>query len=73
MLKQKEIDDEKAKQLLNEIFENLENDDLIETNTKALEKKYRKPEGTISDFIFYEDLSINEIMQKLKIDNVTYL
>ena len=59
--------------MLNEIFENLDNDELLFENMTALEKKYRKPEGTISDFIFYQDLTIDEIIQKLKIDTTTYL
>ena len=68
-----EIDDVKAKQMLSEIFENVHDDHLISKYSDALEKRYRKPEGTISDYIFWDDLSIDEILTKLKIDTVTYL
>ncbi|MFK8010055.1 MAG: hypothetical protein AB8H03_27115 [Saprospiraceae bacterium] len=73
MVDWKTIDDKKAIQMLNEIFDNIDNDELLFEYMTALETKYRKPNGTISDFIFYDDLTIDEIMVKLKTDNVTYL
>ena len=73
MVDWKSIDDKKAIQMLTEIFDNIDNDDLLFEYMTALETKYRKPEGTISDFIFYDDLTIEQIMVKLKIDTVTYL
>ncbi len=68
-----QINDAIARQMLKELYENLHDDDLIERYSIALEKKYRKSEGTISDFVFFNDYSVDEIMEKLKIDDVTYL
>ncbi len=67
------IDDKKAMELLIAIKNNICEDDIILRNSSALEKRFRKPSGTISDFIFYNDLTAEQILEKLKIDDVTYL
>ncbi|MFK7908763.1 MAG: hypothetical protein AB8B69_26780 [Chitinophagales bacterium] len=73
MIKWQEIDEDSAKEMLQQVFENLDNDELMDEYFEALEKQYRKPSGTISDFIFYNDLSINEITEKLKVNTLIYL
>ena len=67
------IDETKTRQLLEEICANLENDELLHRNAVALEKRYRKPEGTVCDLIFWKDLAMDEIIEKLVTDDVTYL
>ncbi len=67
------LTDKWAKGLLEQIFENLDNDALIFSNMAMLEKYYRKPEGLISDWIFYKDLSADEILVELKKNTSTLL
>jgi len=64
-----EITEEKARNMLAAIDDHLGDDELIETYTDALEKRFRKPTGTISDYIFQEDLSIEAIMERLLKDD----
>ena len=66
----KEIDDTIALRLLNEIFENIAHEGIfLRENSSALEKRYGKTIGTITDLIFYEDIkSSEEILAKLKTD-----
>ena len=66
------IDEKKAREMLQAIYDNLDDDKLINDYSEALEKRCRKPTGTISDFIFIKDLTIDEIMERLKKDDVTY-
>jgi hypothetical protein len=67
------IDDKRAKSLLQEIFDNLGKDGIIQRNEEALEKKYRKPSGFVSDLIFQQDLEIDKIIEELKKDTTIYL
>tara|TARA_R110000744_G_C18982661_1_gene519519 strand:- start:82 stop:489 length:408 start_codon:yes stop_codon:yes gene_type:complete len=60
-----EIDDVYADKLITEIKNNLTNDALICRNATALEKRYKKSAGTISDWIFYEDITDNNKMLEL--------
>lgn len=60
-----EIDDNKAKKLITEIKENITNNAIVIRNMTALEKKYKKPTGTISDWIFYDDITDSEQILKL--------
>lgn len=68
-----DIDDERAKKLIKEIFDNLGKDGIISRNEEALEKKYRKPSGFVSDLIFQKDLEIDKILIELKKDTTIYL
>lgn len=64
------INDERALLLIHEIFQSLAKDGIIHRNMTALEKRYKKSSGTISDWIFHEDISDkNVILEKLKIDS----
>jgi len=67
------ITDEIALKLLGEIIDNPGDDGILNTNSEALEKRYRKPTGTISDLIFNDGYKNKEILSQLKIDTVTYL
>jgi hypothetical protein len=67
------IDDERAKRLIKEIFDNLGNDGIISRNEEALEKKYKKPSGFVIDLIFQQDLEIDGILSELKKDTTIYL
>lgn len=63
----KNIDDERALELINEILENTSEDSILERNMNALEKRYSKATGKISDWIFYDDITDpNEILRLLK-------
>ncbi|MFT4760370.1 MAG: hypothetical protein ACI9XO_001887 [Paraglaciecola sp.] len=73
MLNWEEIDKYHAKKMLEEIYENLHDDDLIRMNSTALEKRYGKLDGTINDFVFYREYTIDEIMKRLLIDDANYL
>jgi hypothetical protein len=67
------IDDDQAKKLIKEIFDNLGKDRIIRRNGEALEKKYRKPSGFVCDLIFQQDLEIDDILVELKKDTTIYL
>ncbi len=67
------IDDERARKLIKEIFDNLGKDGIVSRNEEALEKKYEKPSGFVSDLIFQQDLEIDRILTELKKDTTIYL
>jgi len=69
-----EIDDDYANKLIAEILDNLSNDALINRNSTALERRYKKPTGTISDWIFYKDISDRiKILELLKTNTTIQL
>ena len=69
-----EIDDEYADKLIAEILNNLGNDALINRNSTALEKRYKKSTGTISDWIFYDDITDRiKILELLKTNTAIQL
>lgn len=67
------LDDFGALELINEILSNLNNDSLISRNAETLEKKYAKASGTISDWIFQDDISDPKVILKLLKENTTLL
>lgn len=68
------IDDDKAILLIKEILNNIEDDVILERNSEALEKRYKKSSGTIIDWIFQEDITdSNTILHKLKMDDIIQL
>jgi len=69
-----EIDDHKAIYLIDEILCNLNNDVVIDKNSEALEKRYKKPTGTITDWIFYQEITEKmELLKKLKTNDIIQL
>lgn len=63
------LSDEDALVLVQEILDNVANDALLQRNCEALEKRFSKPTGTISNLVFYpeeEDLTAEKILEKLK-------
>lgn len=69
-----EIDDEYADRLIGEILDNLANDALINRNSTALEKRFKKSAGTISDWIFYDDITDRvKILELLKTNTTIQL
>lgn len=70
----REIDDNEANKLITEIKENIINSALVNRNINALEKRYKKSQGIISDWIFYDDIMENEkILELLKKDTTITL
>ena len=68
------IDDERAKDLLKRILDNLGDHPLLMRNSEALEIKYRKPSGTVVNLIFYKEIEdVSSLLMALKGDTVTYL
>ncbi|MCV9930214.1 hypothetical protein OIU83_21325 [Flavobacterium sp. LS1R49] len=67
------IDDKMALILINEIVNNEIDDSVILRNSKALEKRYGKPQGTIYSMIFYDGLDDDEILIELKKDTIIRL
>jgi len=59
------INDDKAIVLLQEILNNIGDDALLHMNFEALEKRYSKSTGTISNWIFYEDITDTSYLLKL--------
>jgi len=70
----KNIDDIEAIRLIKEILENITNEGLIEQNFGALEKRYNKVNGFMSNLIFHSELNNEiEILNELKKDRTIYL
>lgn len=68
------IDDERALSLIKEMLDNTSNDGILERNGEALEKKYNKITGYVSDLIFHSDMTNeNEILINLKKNETIYL
>jgi hypothetical protein len=50
------------------------NDAILSRNMTALEKRYQKTTGTLSDLIFHKDITnVDEILAFLKKNTVIYL
>jgi hypothetical protein len=65
----KELSDIDSLKLIVEILDNISDNAVMQRNITALEKRYSKPEGTISDLIFYKDIiDSTEILRRLKIN-----
>lgn len=67
------INDEKALVLIKEIVDNIGNDAILEVNGQALEKRFSKPTGTISDWIFQDDIVDSNAILKLLKEKSTFL
>ena len=68
------IDDTAAIDLIKEILNNLSNDGLAERNSDALEKRYRKTAGFVSELILHKNIdSESDILKELKKDTTIYL
>ena len=67
------IDEAKAIELLNELKENIGDDSILARNSEALERRYRKPSGTVVEFLFHSDCKNKEILRRLKVDTTTNL
>lgn len=63
------IDDARALALLHEILEH-PSSAIVLRNGRALEQRYSKPEGTVSDLVFWNDLRPVEMLQRLKATDV---
>jgi hypothetical protein len=70
-----DLDDTKAVKLIEEILENVAtNDAILSRNMTALEKRYQKSTGALSDLIFHKDITnVDEILAFLKKNTATYL
>jgi len=69
-----DIDDNRALVLIKEILDDLSDDGIILRNSEALEKRYKKSTGTITDLIFYSNKnSKEEIFSELKKDTIIKL
>ncbi|NJK97914.1 MAG: hypothetical protein HC905_26080, partial [Bacteroidales bacterium] len=65
----KGLTDMDALKLIAEIFDNLTDSAVTSRNITALEKRYSKPEGTISNLIFYKDITNpTEVLNRLKVN-----
>ena len=61
----KEIDDERAIKILNETLVSIGDDAVLQRNFEALEKRYSKPTGRISNWIFQDDITDPEELLSL--------
>ncbi len=74
LLNWQDIGDEEAIDLIEEILLNTDNDALLDRNSEALEKRYRKPTGKVRNYIFHEAiLTSGDILAELKKDTVFYI
>ncbi|OJJ19933.1 hypothetical protein BKI52_15765 [marine bacterium AO1-C] len=68
------IDDKKVLELIQEMLNNTINDAILDRNAVALQKRYSKPEGTLIDMIFHQEMdNPQEILKELKKDTIIYL
>lgn len=64
------IDDQRAIELLKVMVEAPDDELIFQKYSVALEKRYGKSEGTISDLIFHDDiLDPSDLLNKLKTDD----
>ncbi|MDO5105757.1 hypothetical protein [Capnocytophaga sp.] len=69
-----EITDNQALMLIDEILENIDSDVIINRNSEALEKKYTKEDGFVTELIFGLDMdNPTEILKELKKDTILHL
>ena len=69
-----EINDVTAIKMITEIIDNVDNDTIVDVNSSALEKRYRKPSGTISNLVFIDGIeNPSTILYKLKKSDVITL
>lgn len=69
-----EITDNQALTLIDEILENMDSDAVINRNATALEKRYAKEDGFVTELIFDLDMdNPTEILKKLKKDTILHL
>lgn len=70
----KDIDDNRAIELIYEIKINITDDSVVERNSRALEKRYGKSTGTVRTKIFHEDITDpNKILEELKKESRIFL
>ncbi|MEM9998998.1 MAG: hypothetical protein AAF809_14945 [Bacteroidota bacterium] len=67
------LSDENALALIQQVLDEIGDDAVWARNSEALERRYRKPSGTLSDLIFHEDVTdAARILEHLRIDTVRY-
>lgn len=65
----RELTDADSMNLISEIIDNVTNTAVFKRNMTTLQKRYSKPEGTMSDWIFQDDITdSNELLRLLKIN-----
>lgn len=70
----KELTDEDSLKLINEALADISRNAVFQRNAEALERRYSKPEGTISGWVFHEDINEpTELLNLLKKDTTFYL
>jgi len=70
----KELNDESSLELISEALANITRNAVFQRNAEALERRYSKPEGTLSGWVFQEDINEpTEILNLLKKDTTFYL
>ena len=70
----KEIDDNRAIELIKEIKTNITDDSIVDRNSDALEKRYGKTTGTLRTKIFHEDITDpNKLLDELKKETRIFL
>ncbi len=67
------IDDARARDLIVEMFVMIESHVTQARNGEALEKRFGKPEGFVSDLIFFQEMDVEDILGELKKDTVIRL
>ncbi|MEL6445620.1 MAG: hypothetical protein AAF089_14660 [Bacteroidota bacterium] len=69
-----DIPEEQALSLIQQILDDPVDDALFARNVAALEKRFRKPSGTLSDLIFHNDNTDPAwILEQIRVDTVKYL
>jgi hypothetical protein len=69
-----ELTDEESIEIIKEAISFGTSNAVFQRNAEALEKRYRKPEGTLSGFVHQDDNpDPNEILKLLKKDTTFYL
>ncbi len=69
----KKIDDARARDLIVEMYEKIESHVVQARNGEALEKRFGKPIGFLSELIFTQEMDVEDILRELKKDTVIRL
>ena len=67
------IGDSQALEMIKETIDNISDSGLLRKNSEALEKRYRKSDGTLLGLICNSNMNAEKILTELKKDNVVYL
>ena len=69
----KDLNDDESITLIEEAISNITRNAVFQRNSEALERRYSKPEGTVSNWVYHEDIVDPKIILKKLKQNTTII